>query len=299
MLKVLPVDCIAKVLSLTTPADACRTSLVSTSFKSVAESNAVWDCFVPPESDYLFSNSSSSSPSSLPISSKKELFLHLCHHPLLIHDGKLSLSLEKKSGKKCYMLSPKDLIIVWIDTPAYWRWTSLPHTRFPEVAELIKVCWLEIRGRINTCILSPATLYAAYLVFKTTTGSYGFESQPIEVEVGLVGGEIHKQTVYLDAYGGRRLRYQIVPRRIGVFNRPLRRIPGLQAPQPQPKENEELNGPKYPKERVDGWLEIELGEFFNRSEKDNGELEMSVLEVNGGNWKGGLIVQGIEIRPKP
>ena len=90
MLKVLPMDCIAKVLSLTTPVDACRSSLVSTSFKSVAESNAVWDCFVPPESDYLFNNSSSSSSSSsLPISSKKELFLHLCNHPLLIHDGKL------------------------------------------------------------------------------------------------------------------------------------------------------------------------------------------------------------------
>ena len=90
MLKVLPVDCIAKVLSLTTPADACRSSLVSTSFKSVAESNAVWDCFVPPESDYLFNNSSSSSSSSsLPVSSKKELFLYLCDHPLLIQDGKL------------------------------------------------------------------------------------------------------------------------------------------------------------------------------------------------------------------
>jgi hypothetical protein len=51
------------------------------------------------------------------------------------------------------------------------------------------------------------------------------------------------------------------------------------------------------KERGYGWLEIKLGEFFNGGE-DDGEVEMSVLEVKGGNWKGGLIVQGIEIRPK-
>ena len=53
----------------------------------------------------------------------------------------------------------------------------------------------------------------------------------------------------------------------------------------------------YPKERRDGWLEIELGEFFNK-EGEGGELEMSVLEVKGGHWKGSLVVQGIEIRPK-
>ena len=35
-----------------------------------------------------------------------------------------SFSLVKKSGKKCYMLSARDLMIVWGDTPCYWRWNS-------------------------------------------------------------------------------------------------------------------------------------------------------------------------------
>lgn len=35
-----------------------------------------------------------------------------------------SFSLVKKSGKKCYMLSARDLMIVWGDTPTYWRWNS-------------------------------------------------------------------------------------------------------------------------------------------------------------------------------
>lgn len=52
----------------------------------------------------------------------------------------------------------------------------------------------------------------------------------------------------------------------------------------------------YPKKRGDGWLEIELGDFFC-TEGEDGELEMRVFD--GTNyWKHGLIVEGIEIRPK-
>ena len=40
---------------------------------------------------------------------------------------------------------------------------------------------------------------------KTTTALYGFEFQPIEAMLGLVGGEIHKQSVYLYAERGWRL----------------------------------------------------------------------------------------------
>ena len=133
------------------------------------------------------------------------------------------------------------------------------------------------------------THYKAYLVFKATTGAYGFDHQPVEVSVGLVGTEASKRTAYLDAERRRRQRYQIVPRRIGLFNRS--RFLGLQTSAPTKASDDQ-----YPKVRVDGWLEIELGEFFYEGCVD-GELEMSVLEVKGGNWKGGLVIQGIEIRP--
>ncbi|KAG6703314.1 hypothetical protein I3843_07G074200 [Carya illinoinensis] len=285
---VLPEGCVANVLSFTSPSDACRSSSVSTTFRSAADSDAVWDRFLPPECESIISCSADSS--SLPFSSKKELYLRLCDHPLLIDDGKKSFFLEKRSGKKCFMLSPKELLVVWIENPSYWKWTSLPDARFPDVAELISVCWLEIRGKISTCMLSPATLYATYLVFKPTTELYGFNYHPVEVTVGLVGAEVHKRMVYLDTERGRGARSQIGRRRgIGLFNRA--RILGFQAPQPQ-----EIDDAQYPKKRGDGWLEIELGEFFNGEE--NGELEMSVLELKGGHWKGGLIVQGIEIRAK-
>jgi len=117
------------------------------------------------------------------------------------------------------------------------RFHSHAKNRFPEVAELLSVCWLEIRGKINTRTLSPATLYTSYLVFKVTAGSYGFENQPVEVAVGVVGSEGHKRSVFLDAERGRRLRYQIVPRGVGLFNRS--RMMGFQAPQPREEEEEE------------------------------------------------------------
>lgn len=48
--------------------------------------------------------------------------------------------------------------------------------------------------------------------------------------------------------------------------------------------------------REDGWMEMELGEFFN-GEGDE-EVKMSLMEIKGHQLKGGVIVEGIEIRPK-
>uniref|UniRef100_A0A0E0EU44 Uncharacterized protein n=1 Tax=Oryza meridionalis TaxID=40149 RepID=A0A0E0EU44_9ORYZ len=41
--------------------------------------------------------------------------------------------------------------------------------RFPEIARLLDVCWLEITGKLQLSLLSPATTYAAYLVYSFTT----------------------------------------------------------------------------------------------------------------------------------
>ncbi|XP_024037503.1 F-box protein At2g02240 [Citrus clementina] len=289
-MELLPEGCIANAISFTTPRDACRLSSVSTIFKSAAESDAVWESFLPPDYSTLLSSSSSSSSSSLRSSSKKELYFSLCHNPILIDEGKKqSFSLDKQSGKKCYMISARDLLIIWSSTSAYWRWISIPEAiilaisknRFLEVAELIRVCWLEIRGKISTRSLSPGTLYTAYLVYKLTAGSYGFEYQPVAVSVGLVSGETQTQTVYLHEERGLRQGYH------GLLNRSSSQAS-------TPKENDGY----FPKERKDEWLEIELGDFFNEEDVEDGELEMSVLELAGGHWKCGLVIQGIDIRPK-
>ncbi|XP_050230295.1 putative F-box protein PP2-B12 [Mercurialis annua] len=285
----LPEDCIADILSFTGPLDACKLSTVSSSLRDAAQSDAVWKKFLPSDYESIILESSDSSLL-YRFSSKKQLYLSLCHDPLLIDSGKKSFALDKWTGKKCYMISARDLKIIWSDTPAHWRWISLPDSRFSEVAELISICWLEISAKIHTNMLSPSILYTSYLVFKSPKGAYGFEYQPAEVIVRFVGRESGKHNVYMDAERGQRRHSPRLKRRIGLFNR--NRIFGIQA--------SVANGEsscKYPKERGDGWLEIELGDYFNK-EGEDGELEMSVLEVKGGHWKGGLVVQGIEIRPK-
>ncbi|XP_031379077.1 LOW QUALITY PROTEIN: putative F-box protein PP2-B12 [Punica granatum] len=253
------------VIALISPRDACRVSAVSSVFKSAADSDSVWERFLPTDIDSVLSRASAAPYSqTLQLSPRKQLYLSLCHRPVLIDDGRWSFSLGRSSGKKCYMLSARELSIVWGDTPRYWRWTSVPDSRFPEVAELINVCWFEIWARFDVRILSLSTLYAAYLVFKFNPDSDGFENLPIEVGVHHVDGEtIMNRTVYLDH--------------------------DLELLQ----EGTDI----YPKEREDGWLEIKLGEFPCNDGYD-GEMRVNLMQVDYGCWKNGLIIEGIEIRPK-
>ncbi|KAL3629578.1 hypothetical protein CASFOL_026800 [Castilleja foliolosa] len=62
------------------------------------------------------------------------------------------------------MLSTRELSITWSTNSLCWCWKPYPCSRFREIAELIMVCRLEIRGKINTMMLSPNTTYGAYLV---------------------------------------------------------------------------------------------------------------------------------------
>ncbi|XP_042043125.1 putative F-box protein PP2-B12 [Salvia splendens] len=288
----LPEDCIATALSLTSPKDVCRLSAVASTFRSASQSDAVWARFLPSDYPHIISRALDGGDSLLSkFHSKKDLYLHLCDHPLLIDDGRKSFQLEKLSGKKCYMLSARDLSIVWGDTQ-YWRFLSLPESRFPEVAELLDVCWFEIRGKIEMSMLSLGTNYAAYLVFTCRSMVHGFDHQSAEgyVKVSGSGSESEKRSVCLDPDGARRRRHQRVPRREGLF---YRRLTQMRNPEAMLPDGE----PEYPKQRGDGWMEVELGECFVEEGQD-GELEVSVMEVKGGNWKSGIIIQGIEIRPK-
>nr|USI00859.1 F-box domain-containing protein [Oryza sativa Japonica Group]BAD22388.1 hypothetical protein [Oryza sativa Japonica Group] len=59
---------------------------------------------------------------------------------------------------------------------------------------------------------------------------------------------------------------------------------------------EEISAVLFPRTRADGWMEVELGEFFNE-EGEDGNVNIRIFG-KGPNWKKGLIVLGIEIRIK-
>ncbi|ESQ28583.1 hypothetical protein EUTSA_v10019836mg, partial [Eutrema salsugineum] len=151
-------------------------------------------------------------------------YIYFLHSPLLIDDGRMSFWMEKRSGKKCFMLSARELEITWADSPDIWSWISIPDSRFEVVAALGMICWLEIRG-------------------KTSFGSTR----------NLLPN--NRQECLVHTYGS----------------------------------------PRPPRE--DGWLEIKLGEYYVGFDEEE-ELEMSMFETSYCDWKGGIIVQGIEIRPK-
>ncbi|CAL5208346.1 unnamed protein product [Lathyrus oleraceus] len=259
----LPEGCIATILSRTTPVDAGRFSLISKTFRSAADSDAVWNQFLPSDSNFIASVVSQF-PSLANAPTKKALYLALSDHPIIVDHGYKSVQLDRKSGNFRYMLAARSLTIIWSDHDDYWKWIDLPYSRFPEVAELLNVCWFDIHGTINTVALSSNTEYAAYLVFKMVD-PHGFQNRPVELSVFVEGGHSSTKNVCLDP---------------NVRHRSHNRVVGLQCPTV----------------RSDGWSEIEMGEFFN-SGIENEEVHMKVLET-AGNWKRGFFVEGIEVRPK-
>ena len=75
----LPEELLAALISLTSPADACRAAAVSRTFRAVVDSDAVWSYFLPhdlPEFDEF-------EPAATP-QSKKKLFQCLCDKPALL-----------------------------------------------------------------------------------------------------------------------------------------------------------------------------------------------------------------------
>ncbi|XP_057447213.1 putative F-box protein PP2-B12 [Lotus japonicus] len=254
--------CIAAILCRTTPLDVARLSSVSKIFRSAADSNKVWDHFLP--SDYHSIISQSPSLANAP--SKKALYLALSDCPIIIDQGKKSFQLDRKNGKKSYMLSARALSIARGDYESYPHWVILPESRFKEVARLKVACWYDIWGQINIAALSPNTQYSAFLVFKLAN-SLGFHYDPVLLSVGISGGHICSKKTLLD---------------------------------PSIEEGHLDNRTKVlecPNMRSDGLLEIEMGEFFN-SGSGNDKVEMTIMMTGKGYWNGILYLEGIEVRPK-
>ncbi|KAK1356063.1 hypothetical protein POM88_049319 [Heracleum sosnowskyi] len=249
-----------EVVSRTSPVDACQLSVVAKNFRSAAESDAVWERLLP--NDYQQFLCQGDFFPDISFASKKDLFLFLTGNPLPIDaNTKIIFWLDKWSGKKCFLMP--------ISTKLYPEgdWNPFCESRHSFVELLLGDYyeeWFGIHGKMSTSKLSPDTTYTAYLVHKWDCGfGYNFSAEkraPFEASVGSSEDESVNRVVYLH-------------RKIGE------------------------TGSQYVVERKDSWLEVELGEYFNRG-GENKDLEISVVDVISGRSKTGLKIQGIEIRPK-
>lgn len=123
---------------------------------------------------------------------------------------------------------------------------------------------------------------------KVTKSAYGLDLVPAETCVKYKNGQNVKNTAYLCCvdekkqqlkrllYGNREERMAMTVKAVGVGD-------GIR---------------REPKGRDDGWMEIELGEFETREGEDD-EVSISLTEVKGYQLKGGIVIDGIEVRPNP
>ncbi|KAL7081368.1 hypothetical protein ACP275_14G035600 [Erythranthe tilingii] len=249
----LPEGCISEILSLTSALDATRSSILSKQFKSAAQGDYVWGRFLPP--DYREIISTSVSPLHK-CDTKKDLYFSLCDSPILINGAKMSFSLDKRNGKKCFMVGARELAISW---KGCWDFTPNAKSRFSEVAKLRSIGWIHIQGKIKSQMLSQNTNYAAYMVFS------------------------------LERMDGLRSSKTIV-----------RFLKNHQSKNNTSKnENfESRETGKIAKTRGDGWMEIEMGKFYNGCSEEYGEVvEAWLTEIHNPEGKSGLVVEGIEFRP--
>lgn len=55
---------------------------------------------------------------------------------------------------------------------------------------------------------------------------------------------------------------------------------------------------EYLMKKIEGqWMEIPVGKFYNEAGGGGGEIEFSLYEYEGGQWKRGLVIKGAIIRP--
>lgn len=141
--------------------------------------------------------------------------------------------------------------------------------RFSEVAELLNVVWLDIRCRKETRKLSPGTTYGAYLLFKLAKVHYGLQSASAVVRL-----------LNHESDGEAEDRATTIHFESGNFKYRLGELLG-----------------KLPRSRIDGWMEVELGDFYNDQGGD-GDVEARLIEILRLHGKCGLIIEGIEFRPK-
>ncbi|TVU42705.1 hypothetical protein EJB05_09126, partial [Eragrostis curvula] len=269
----LPEECLAYAIALTgSPRDASRCAAVSPSFRAAADSDHVWHRFIP---DDLRPRT----PAAPKSSSDKEIYLGLCDATNAAAEdggGGCRVWLEKGSGAKCYALSVRRLSLPWDDGEFSWRWAPHPSSRFGEVAELVHCTCLDIYARFPAAALTPATPYAAYLVYGTAeegSRSLSYPDQETTVTVG--GREVARHAVCLRPDDAEAHKFR--GGRVAAGVEALRR----------------------PRVRDDGWWEMEMGQLRTASAAAGGDEEEVVasFEVLGWQPKRGLIVEGIEFRP--
>ncbi|XP_062162888.1 lectin-like [Alnus glutinosa] len=105
------------------------------------------------------------------------------------NNNSLKYGVDQNPNSNCFFLHSKNLSITWGEDNRYWRWSKIEETsdKVVDVAELLEVCWLEVRGELETRKLSPGTRYEVAFVIMMKEAATGWEA-PVNVRLILPDG---------------------------------------------------------------------------------------------------------------
>ncbi|KAI3694244.1 hypothetical protein L1987_77206 [Smallanthus sonchifolius] len=183
-----------------------------------------------------------------------------------------------KDGLKCCMQSARTVLK---DNQCF-RSISISQSRFEKVAECESGNDFHINCHINSHMLSPNTTYATYLVYRLPELSHGTFECPLEVKISdrFYSEDAKDHFIFLTS-----------PKTMVIDlikdDRDRDRV-SQKNPLSRPKMDGVL------KERKDGWMETEMTD--GAAKTINREFALSLCDYS--EQLTGLIVQGMEIRPK-
>ncbi|XP_056174009.1 protein PHLOEM PROTEIN 2-LIKE A1-like isoform X1 [Syzygium oleosum] len=129
----------------------------------------------------------------------EKLYDQLCAG-VFLNNRTVKYSVEKESQKNCFMMYARGFSIACSDDPSCWKWVTEKDAPsdgvLVEMAELLKVRWLDVRGKFDLSNLSPATTYEAVFVIKLKSSGYGWEV-PVNFGVTLPDGTKKEHKVNL------------------------------------------------------------------------------------------------------
>ncbi|CAH1414584.1 unnamed protein product [Lactuca virosa] len=247
--------------------------------------DANWEQKLPNDYQYIIKAAKDRVPYNI---TNKEIYT-LLSNGILTNKGQMLFSLDK-NGIKCCMASARAFLedndgeFSRFSDLACFRWISLHESRFEKVAECQSGRVLRINCPINSHMLTPNTTYATYLVCKLPEVSHVTLKCPLEVKDINFGSPNFNEVRFI---------YLSSPKT------PLIMLTNSDQDRNQRPTMNPLSRPKIEsmlRQRKDGWMEAQIWTF-----KADAATSVNVtfaLTCNEREQLTGLIVQGIEIRPK-
>lgn len=262
----LPVDFVALILCRMPPRDVARAACVCRSFRAAAAFESVWAhaavSHLPAKYSELVALEQ--------FASERDLFDHLCTNLILFADNTQGFRMERATGGLCVAMAARGMYIEHVDAPQYWQWVpNFHHALFPEVAQLMTVCWLEAIGEME-CSLPAGTYTACWRIMLSRLQNFG--EKPVTFRLSKNDEQVVERQCFIDP---RPPRYR-------------RRSDG------------ELRLPMPTVRVVDGgWREYDAGEFtVNEHDVQPCVLKFSMTAIEEGqDWKSGISLDGVVVRP--